>query len=48
VTASRFRWVVGVAGNHDDVTQVRTLPNAEMLDVSVVERDGPHQVQPRR
>ncbi|MCU0695828.1 MAG: metallophosphoesterase [Myxococcaceae bacterium] len=38
--ASRFRWVVGVAGNHDDVTQVRNLPNTEVLDVSVVERDG--------
>ncbi|MER2561774.1 MAG: metallophosphoesterase [Myxococcaceae bacterium] len=38
--ASRFRWVAGVAGNHDDVTRVKNLPNADVLDVNVVERDG--------
>lgn len=38
--SSRFRWVAGVAGNHDDVTRVTNLPNADVLDVNVVERDG--------
>lgn len=38
--ASRFRWVAGVAGNHDDVTRVKNLPNTDLLDVNVVERDG--------
>ncbi len=38
--SSRFRWVAGVAGNHDDVTRVKNLPNTDVLDVNVVERDG--------
>lgn len=38
--ASRFRWVAGVAGNHDDVTRVKNLPNTDVLDVNVIERDG--------
>jgi Icc protein len=35
-----FRWVVGVAGNHDDVRGVRNVSNAQVLDTDIVERDG--------
>jgi 3',5'-cyclic-AMP phosphodiesterase len=35
-----FRWVIGVAGNHDDVRGVRNLANAHVLDADLVERDG--------
>lgn len=38
--AERFAWVAGVAGNHDDVSSVRGLPNAHVLDGEVVELDG--------
>jgi len=38
--ARSFRWVAGVAGNHDDVRSVQHLANAELLDGNVVERDG--------
>lgn len=38
--SSAFRWVVGVAGNHDDVRGVKNLVNAQVLDTEVLERDG--------
>ena len=38
--SAAFRWVFGVAGNHDDVRSVKNLVNAQVLDTEVVERDG--------
>lgn len=38
--AERFAWVVGVAGNHDDMTQISPLSNLHALDGSIVELDG--------
>ena len=38
--ASSFRWVAGVAGNHDDVSRVRGISGAHLLDVDCVELDG--------
>ena len=39
--AARFAWVVGVAGNHDDVSGVAKLgPRVHLLDGDVVEVDG--------
>lgn len=38
--AERFRWVAGVAGNHDDVSGVDDLPDVHLLDGDVVELDG--------
>jgi Icc protein len=38
--ADRFAWVVGVAGNHDDVTQISPLLNLHLLDGEIVELDG--------
>jgi Icc-related predicted phosphoesterase len=39
--AERFAWVVGVAGNHDDVSRVPDLSdNVHLLDGEVVELDG--------
>lgn len=38
--AERFAWVVGVAGNHDDVSGIAGLaPNVHLLDGNVVELD---------
>ncbi|MEZ4399997.1 MAG: metallophosphoesterase [Kofleriaceae bacterium] len=38
--ADRFAWVVGVAGNHDDVTAVAQDERVVVLDEAVVELDG--------
>lgn len=40
--AHRFRWVVGVAGNHDDVSRLerRIPPGVHLLDGAVTELDG--------
>jgi 3',5'-cyclic-AMP phosphodiesterase len=38
--ADRFAWVVGVAGNHDDVSRVETGGAAHVLDGETVECDG--------
>jgi Icc-related predicted phosphoesterase len=39
--AERFAWVAGVAGNHDDVTEVRKLgEKVHLLDGDVAELDG--------
>ncbi len=38
--SAAFRWVLGVAGNHDDVRSVKNLVNAQVLDTEIVERDG--------
>jgi Icc protein len=38
--ADRFAWVTGVAGNHDDMTQISPLLNLHVLDGSIVELDG--------
>lgn len=38
--AGSFRWVAGVAGNHDDVSQVKNIGNARLLDMECVEFEG--------
>jgi Icc-related predicted phosphoesterase len=39
--AERFAWVAGVAGNHDDVTEVRKLGDkVNLLDGDLAELDG--------
>ena len=38
--ARAFRWVAGVAGNHDDVSHVKNIANAHLLDMASVELDG--------
>ena len=38
--AERFAWVVGVAGNHDDLARVRLGEAVHALDGDVVQRDG--------
>lgn len=38
--AASFAWVAGVAGNHDDVAQVRRDPHVHLLDTDVVVVDG--------
>ena len=38
--AGRFAWIVGVAGNHDDLGRVATGDSVHALDGEVVERDG--------
>jgi Icc-related predicted phosphoesterase len=38
--AGFFAWVVGVAGNHDDVSAVRTQADVVVLDGKYVELDG--------
>lgn len=38
--ASVARWVVGVAGNHDDVSRLPRLANQHLLDTVVLELEG--------
>lgn len=38
--AERFAWVVGVAGNHDDITQVERRDRVHLLDTEHVAVDG--------
>lgn len=38
--AERFAWVAGVAGNHDDVSQVAREPHVHLLDTDQVTVDG--------
>jgi hypothetical protein len=38
--ADRFAWVVGVAGNHDDVSRVHNTAGVSVLDGDVVELEG--------
>lgn len=38
--AERFAWVVGVAGNHDDTSQVEAAPHVHLLDCEQRALDG--------
>jgi Icc protein len=38
--ADNFAWVVGVAGNHDDMTAISPLSNLHVLDGETAELDG--------
>lgn len=38
--ADNFAWVVGIAGNHDDVSSISPLTNLHVLDGSIIELDG--------